>query len=128
MDVDTNMLAAAVLIGGIVLFSASNRKEVEDVDPDLVGGRNRMEVDEWVTEEYKGDPKKAELYKQGDVPVRAIEIAKYMLRSCTNMFQMQKWFDDNMRAQNRNVLFVSPYATSKLSFRFCFKYGVCTRP
>ena len=57
--VDTDMLAAVVVIGGIILFSVANRKEVIIQVPGDPTGAVPMQTDEWTVEEYEGKTKKA---------------------------------------------------------------------
>ena len=104
--VDTDVLAAAVIIGGIILFSVANRKQVPiPIDPNRYG-EVPMETDEWVQEEVDSDKVKKAVFQggDGDLPGRVQAIVRYMLEEAGKMIQLQKYFDDNFRqAGNKNI-------------------------
>ena len=104
--VDTNMLAAVVIIGGIILFSVANRKEILIQVPGDPDGVVPMVTDEWTVQEYEGKPKKATFDdgQLGGQAERVQAIVKYMLQEVQLMIQAQTYFDDNFRqAGNKNI-------------------------
>ena len=104
--VDTNMLAAVVIIGGIILFSVANRKDILIQVPRDEDGVVPMVTDEWTVQEYEGKPKKATFDdgQLGGQAERVQAIVKYMLQEVQLMIQAQTYFDDNFRqAGNKNI-------------------------
>ena len=103
MNVDTDMLAVAVLIGGIILFTVANRKEVVQVEQNPYG-QVPMETDELVATVDKEKVKRAQYPGGGDLPSRVQAIAKYIVTTSQFMLQLHKYFEDNFKlAGGRNV-------------------------
>ena len=96
------MLAAVVVIGGIILFSVANRKEVPIPEPETTAVP--MVTDEWTVEEYTGGKKKTSFDGGQGGATRVQAIVKYMLGEAGKMVQIRTYFDDAFRnAGNKNV-------------------------
>ena len=103
MNVDTDMLAVAVLIGGIILFAVSNQKVVVQGEQNPYG-EVPMETDELAVNVDFEKVKKAQFPDSGDLPGRVQAIAKYIVTTSQFILQLCKYFDDNFRlAGNKSV-------------------------
>ena len=118
MSVDTDMLAIAVLVGGLLVFTAANRDPVEKIDVDPLG-QVGMEVDELQPWDPDKQAKKADL---GDLNARGQAICAYLRDKTGFMLGIQNFFENGM--QNRDAAWLHDnypdhYALLQTSIEYC---------